>query len=117
MRFSLEELKESYDVELERIVKELEAFKGKTVLIQFPDGMKPWAITIVEYLKEKSDANIRIWFGDCFGSCDVPESGADAMIAFGHAPWSYKFDGTGIERKKQKEIFDAKGLKQEIEVE
>ena len=51
--------------------------------------MKPYACSIADYLSEKTSAEIRIWLGDCFGACDVPECGSeiDLVVQFGHAAW------------------------------
>ena len=44
---------------------------------------------LADYIKEKSDCKVFIWFGDCFGACDFPlgaESlGIDLIIQFGHS--------------------------------
>lgn len=88
MRYSLDELDKKYDMELNRIILEIKKNKAKKVLLQFPDGLKPYAPAVAEYLKEKTSAEIRIWLGSCFGSCDIPSSGVDLVIQFGHAPWS-----------------------------
>ena len=69
--------------------------------MQLPDGLKPWAVCIVDYLREKCDAEIRVWLGSCFGACDTPlacgssqfavrssqEDNWDLIIQFGHARW------------------------------
>ena len=36
--------------------------KAKKVLLQFPDGLKPYSTTIVDYLEEKfTDVDFFIW--------------------------------------------------------
>lgn len=88
MKRKLEELEKEYDLELNRIILEIKQEKAKKVLLQFPDGMKPYATAIVDYLKEKVDAKIFIWFGSCFGACDTPKSeDFDLLIQFGHSAW------------------------------
>jgi 2-(3-amino-3-carboxypropyl)histidine synthase len=87
---SIQELKEKYDLELERILTEIKSSKAKLVLLQFPDGLKPYATAVVDYLEEKSNAEFLIWFGSCFGACDTPvlgkelEKKIDLIIQFGH---------------------------------
>lgn len=83
----LDELQEKYDLELDRILKEIEEKKAKTVLLQFPDGLKHYALDVVDYLEEKSKAEFYIFLGSCFGACDTPESDANLVVQFGHAPW------------------------------
>jgi len=85
---TIQELKEKYDLELERIVDEVKNNKAKLVLLQFPDGLKPYATAVVDFLKEKTGAEFLIWFGSCFGACDIPvgleNMKIDLVIQFGH---------------------------------
>ncbi|HII15868.1 MAG TPA: hypothetical protein HA362_06165 [Nanoarchaeota archaeon] len=74
-----------YDLELERAVKEIRKRKVRTVCIQLPDGLKPRATEIDEYLEENTKAKIIIWAGSCFGACDIPNVGADLLIQWGHS--------------------------------
>jgi 2-(3-amino-3-carboxypropyl)histidine synthase len=89
-RFSLKELDEKYDLELESVIKKIKKKKAKLVLLQFPEGLKPYSIAIVDYLREKTSSEFLIWLGDCFGACDTPlglESiypKIDLVIQFGH---------------------------------
>lgn len=87
MNYTIANLEKDYDLELNKIVSEIKKQKAKTVLLQLPDGLKPWGLAICDYLEEKTDAKISIWLGACFGACDLPESGADLVIQFGHAKW------------------------------
>ena len=88
MNYTLENLEKIYELELDRIVSEIKKTDAKTVLLQLPDGLKPWGPTLSNYLEEKTSAKISIWLGACFGACDLPDSYADLVIQFGHAPWS-----------------------------
>ena len=98
---TIQELEEKYDLELERIVDEIKHNKAKLVLLQFPDGLKPYAVAVVDFLKEKlapkgvhpkSEVGCKflIWFGSCFGACDTPvgleriKPKIDLVIQFGH---------------------------------
>ena len=87
MEYKLENLERDYELELDRIVSEIEKNKSKTVLLQLPDGLKPWGLVLVDYLEKKTDAKVSIWLGDCFGACDLPNSDADLVVQFGHAKW------------------------------
>ncbi len=87
MDYKIEALEEKYELELDRIVSEIKISKVETVLLQLPDGLKPWGPVLVDYLEEKTDVKISIWLGDCFGACDLPDSSADLVVQFGHAPW------------------------------
>ncbi len=81
----LSELQKKYELELDEIIKQIKKQKPKSVLLQFPDGLKPYALEIVDYLEENTDAEISIWLGSCFGACDIPKTDADLVIQFGHA--------------------------------
>ncbi len=78
---------EKYNLELEKIIKKIKSEKLKKILLQFPDGLKPLATAITDYLTEKTNADFRIWFGSCFGACDIPpvKENFDLIIQFGHA--------------------------------
>ena len=90
-----------YDLELERIVKEIKKQKAKRVLLQFPEGLKPWATSIAEELKKQvqNKAEIFIWLNSCFGACDVPleveNLGVDLIVQFGHSAWNFKKEQKG----------------------
>lgn len=87
MEYKLENLEENYELELGRIVSEIKKGKIKSVLLQLPDGLKLWGPSLVDYIREKCDAEVMIWLGDCFGACDLPDSSVDLVVQFGHAEW------------------------------
>ena len=87
MNYTIANLEKDYELELDRIVSEIKESNAKTVLLQLPDGLKPWGPVLLDYLEEKTFAKISIWLGACFGACDLPDSDADLVIQFGHAPW------------------------------
>jgi 2-(3-amino-3-carboxypropyl)histidine synthase len=59
-------------------------------LLQFPDGLKPYATAIVNFLEKKTNAEFLIWIGSCYGACDTPSEiekikpKIDLVIQFGH---------------------------------
>ena len=77
-----------FDLDLQRIIEEINKVNKKKVLIQLPDGLKPRAAEIVEAIEENTSAKAFIWFSSCFGGCDLPlglESlGIDLLVAIGH---------------------------------
>jgi len=86
-----------YDLELERVVKEIKKQKAKRVLIQLPEGLKPQATLIVDELKNQTKGKVGflIWLDSCFGACDVPAKeaetlGIDLIVQFGHSNWDFK---------------------------
>ncbi len=86
MRIS--DLEKIYEIDFERIISEIENNKAKLVLLQFPDGLKPYATGVVDFLEEKTKAEFLIWLGDCFGACDTPTGidnlGVDLVVQVGH---------------------------------
>jgi len=80
-----------YNLELDKAVKEIAKSKAKTVLVQLPDGLKPRAKEIKEFLEKNTKAEILIWAGSCFGACDVPleakNLNVDLIVQFGHSEW------------------------------
>jgi len=84
------DLEEKYNLELGVIVNKINKKKVKLVLLQFPDGLKPYATAVVDYLQENTKAEFLIWFGNCFGACDTPvglekiKPKIDLVIQFGH---------------------------------
>ena len=77
-----------FDLELDRVVREIQEAKAKKVVIQLPDGLKPRANEVVDTITHKTDAEVFIFLGSCFGACDIPlgiqSLGIDLMIQFGH---------------------------------
>ena len=108
MKFkSINEIQEIYDLELDKVVKTIKKqkgkagsksknFKGYKVLLQFPEGLKPYAQVICSYVEEEADCNCFIWMNSCYGGCDLPleteRLGIDLVIQFGHSKWEFKKD-------------------------
>jgi 2-(3-amino-3-carboxypropyl)histidine synthase len=83
-----------YNLELDKLSKEIKDSKAEKVLIQLPDGLKPKAKEIVKQLEKETKAEIFIWLGDCFGACDLPLNvknlGVDVLVQFGHNKFNKK---------------------------
>ncbi len=79
------------NLELDRAIEQIKNSSAKRVCIQLPDGLKPRALEIESKLRDKTDADIIIWAGSCFGACDVPmqveKLGVDLLIQWGHSEW------------------------------
>ena len=84
---TLNQIKEEYEFELDRVVGEIKKGGAGSVLLQFPDGLKVYAMEIADFIERETSADVRIWFGSCFGACDVPKTDAGLVVQFGHAPW------------------------------
>jgi len=90
---TIDEINEVYDIEIEKIVSTIKKQKAGKILLQFPEGMKPYAQAICDEVEGKADCECIIWMGTCFGACDVPlevdRLGVDLIVQFGHVAWSY----------------------------
>ncbi len=82
---------QNYDLELSRAVEEIKKADTKLVCIQLPDGLKPKAREIQQYIEKNTNASVVIWLGSCWGGCDVPVSvqklGVDLLIQWGHSEY------------------------------
>ncbi|MGV8141100.1 MAG: hypothetical protein ACP5NW_01510 [Candidatus Woesearchaeota archaeon] len=84
-------MNDEYDLELERVVSEINKRKAKKILIQLSEGLKPLAKDIQEHIhKHVKDCNIHFWLNSCYGKCDIPgiiddkNNDYDMLIQFGH---------------------------------
>ncbi len=86
--WTLKDLEEEYNLDFEKIINLIKKENAKRVLLQFPDGLKQYAKSIVDYLEEKTNSEFLIYFGSCFGACDTPQGiekmNIDLMIQIGH---------------------------------
>jgi len=77
-----------YKLELDKIIKEIKKRNSKQVLIQLPDGLKNKSNEIIDFIEDKTNTKAFIWFGDCYGACDLPlglnSLDVDLIIQFGH---------------------------------
>ncbi|MBR9675585.1 hypothetical protein GOV05_01100 [Candidatus Woesearchaeota archaeon] len=82
----------SFDLELERVKKIILEQKPTRVLLQLPEGLRPQAKKIQDFLEKNTKATILLWAGTAYGACDVPELqakkiGVDVIITWGHTEW------------------------------
>ncbi|MBD3283431.1 hypothetical protein GF396_03975 [Candidatus Pacearchaeota archaeon] len=92
-RKTINEISEIYELELEKIIKNIKRQKAKKTLLQFPEGLKPHAQEIADYIESQTKTNCFIWLDTCYGACDIPieaEKLVDLVIQFGHTPWKFK---------------------------
>jgi 2-(3-amino-3-carboxypropyl)histidine synthase len=74
-----------FEFELKKVVRRIKRAGVKRVLLQLPDGLKPYATQIAKQIEEKSRCRVLIWAGSCFGACDIPRLEVDLIIQFGHS--------------------------------
>jgi len=81
-----------YDLELDNVIRRIKTERAKTVCLQLPDGLKPKAAEMADFLEQKTECQVIIFLGSCFGACDVPleveRLGVDLLVAWGHSEWS-----------------------------
>ena len=80
-----------YDLELERVVSEIRERKASKVLLQLPDGMRPFALQLVKGIEESTGANVFLSADSCYGACDIAlnqakQLGVDLIVHYGHSP-------------------------------
>ncbi|MGC8939223.1 MAG: diphthamide biosynthesis enzyme Dph2 [Candidatus Bathyarchaeia archaeon] len=78
-----------FDLEEERVKREIQKLGAKRVLIQLPEGLKPEATRIAKVV-EKTGALPIISADPCYGACDLATAdaeslGADLLIHYGHS--------------------------------
>jgi 2-(3-amino-3-carboxypropyl)histidine synthase len=85
-----------YDLELDKLATEVNSKEHKLVVLQFPDGLKYYAKEVVDELREKTTAEYFIYFGPCFGACDVPlhlkDLKFDLCVQWGHSVYIKRKD-------------------------
>lgn len=80
-----------YDINLETAVKIIKKNNYKRVVLQIPEGLKPFVPTFMEFLQNETNADIIISADPCFGACDIADSefqslDVDFIIQIGHTP-------------------------------
>jgi len=86
-----------YKLELERVAAEIRRKCVTRVLLQLPDGMRPFAFQMAGYLKKATTAEIILSGDSCYGACDIAsrqakELGADLLIHYGHTCFAQQGD-------------------------
>ncbi len=79
-----------YHLELERVVKEIQKRNARQILLQLPDGMRPFAYQIVKAITLSTGSHVFLSGDSCYGSCDLAltqakELDADLLIHYGHS--------------------------------
>ena len=80
------------DLDLEGLLTEVKALNPapKTMVVQFPDGLKINLREVVERLEEATHAEVISVLDPCFGACDLADDkakkyAAELLIHFGHS--------------------------------
>lgn len=87
----------NYDLEIDGVIDKIKRIKARTVLLQFPDGLKIHSGNIVDKIESQTDALCLIWGQTNFGACDLPQGlgplKIDLVVAFGHNPFHKRIEG------------------------
>lgn len=83
-----------YNLEISKIINEINIHKANLVLLQFPDGLKIDSNKVVDQIEEETKAKVVIWLGSCYGACDIPlgmsNLNIDLIVQFGHNRFNKK---------------------------
>lgn len=86
-----------FDFDIERVVSEILNRGSRKVLLQFPDGLKPFSKEVIDQLSSRlPDREFVISAEPSFGACDISEdevtqTGVDLIVHFGHSPYPWYF--------------------------
>jgi len=80
-----------YNLELDRVVSEIRRRKAEKVLLQLPDGMRPFAYQLVKAIETATGSQVFLSGDSCYGACDIAltqaeQLGVDLIIHYGHSP-------------------------------
>ncbi len=99
-----------FDFEMEKLQKEVKRRSASRVLIQLPEGLKPYGPRLAETIEE-TGAEAIVAADPCYGACDlmIEEAeglNADLVVHFGHSPMP------GFDRPRHLPIvfFEAKAM-------
>ena len=81
-----------YNLELDKIISRIKKLNAKRILLQLPDGMRPFAVQIVEAITKSTGANVFLSGNSCYGACDISIDqaralGVDIIVHYGHTQY------------------------------
>jgi len=87
-----------YNIPIEEVLSQVRA---RRVLLQLPDGLKPYAIKIAKAVQHYTGGEVFVSSGGCYGPCDVAvwearRISADVIVHIGHAPSPHAPSGNDI---------------------
>lgn len=86
-----------YDLELERVIAKVSELGASRVLLQLPDGMRPFAVQMVSAISKATGASVFLSGDSCYGACDIAIDQARALdvgliIHYGHTQYVGSLD-------------------------
>ena len=87
----------NYYIFLKKVLKIIKEKKYKIIGLQMPEGLKGYALKIVELIENYTSCKILLLSDPCFGACDIANSelknlGVELVIHIGHTPILKKED-------------------------
>jgi len=81
-----------YDLELDRVISKVSELDASRVLLQLPDGMRPFAVQMVSIIKKATGARVFLSGDSCYGACDIAIDQAralkvDFIVHYGHTQY------------------------------
>lgn len=81
-----------YDFEMGRVMDEIKQSNAKRVGLQFPEGLKQYAVEIAHEIEDKTEATVAVFTDPVYGACDLKEDqakklGLDLIIHYGHTEY------------------------------
>jgi len=78
-----------YDLEIERVIREVSKSGAKRVGLQFPEGLKERALDVAAAVEKASKATVIVMADPTYGACDLKRDdakrlGIDLLVHFGH---------------------------------
>ena len=81
-----------YDLEPDRIISEIRRLRVRRVLLQMPDGLKPYAQQLAGEIAGRTGVEVFLSASPCYGGCDLALTeaerlGVGLLVHFGHTPF------------------------------
>ncbi|MDO8537866.1 MAG: diphthamide biosynthesis enzyme Dph2 [archaeon] len=109
------------DLNITGLVEEIQKIQPKTIVMQFPEGIKVYTTEIVQEIEQKTGAKVIALMDPCFGACDLAEDevkkfNADLLVHLGHSqfispnqktifwPFSYEIEIRPLIKKLNQEM-------------
>jgi len=78
-----------FDFEIEKIIEKIKKENLKIIGLQFPEGLKKYAVKIAEEIENKTNTKTIIFIDPIYGACDIKLNEAknlniDLIVHFGH---------------------------------
>lgn len=78
-----------YEFKMDKVCDTIKRNRYEYIGIQLPDGLRRYYQQIIEFIKERTGAEVITFMEPCYGACDIADNdfesiGADCLIHFGH---------------------------------